>query len=413
MPSLLRTVLLVSAACGATSSAGADELLIASSTSLVYQGTPFGPTSNLIGACGGAAQSLAADGTDVFVGDVGGHIYRRDPASGFLTYAYDAPNDAQALLLHGGNLLCGGSDGTIARLDKVTGQVLATLDVPAPVSAMALDGNQLFAGSSFGIVHQGDALAGGFQFWGTCGGPVASMTLDATHVFLGTNAGILYKIDRGTQQIVAQFTPNSDCEALASHAGDLLVGSSSGEIKRLDVAVGAIKASWTQPVSVNAFALVDAGEPGSAYCFGVTCPCGNVDPQGGCANSSGFGARLTGAGSTSVASDDLVITAYSLPLQRSGRFYMGSIQNSVPFGAGLLCTGAQGYPVFRFPVGNSGTTGSLELANIAAYAAATFPAGGQVLPGSTWNFQAWTRDPLGPCGATFNTSNAYSVTFVP
>ncbi|MCC6406151.1 MAG: PQQ-binding-like beta-propeller repeat protein [Planctomycetes bacterium] len=412
MRTLLRTSFLAVAVLGAASAALADELFIGSTSTLIYQGTPFGPTQNLIGACGGAAQSMATDGNDIFIGDVTGRIYHRDP-SGFLTYAYDAPNDAQALAFQNGDLLVGGSDGSIARLNKTTGQVLATLTVPAPVTALALDGATLYAGSSFGIVHKGDANSGGFQFWGTCGGPVSSMALNSTHVFLGTNQGIVYKLDRVTQQIAAQFTPNSDCEALAMHLGDLLIGGSDGSIKRIDIGSGAIKTSWLQPVSVDALAVADAGEPGSAYCFGVTCPCGNVDTVGGCANSTGFGARLTGSGTTSVSNDDLVITAFSLPANRAGRFYMGAIQNSVPFGAGLLCTGAQGYPVFRFPVGNSGPNGSFELANIVAYANSTFPAGGQIAAGSTWNFQGWTRDPNGPCGATFNTTNAYSVTFVP
>ncbi|MCK6447505.1 MAG: PQQ-like beta-propeller repeat protein [Planctomycetes bacterium] len=411
MHTFFRSVSFGSIVLATAAVASADELLIASTSTLVYEGTPYAPTSNLIGACGGAAQSIASDGTDVFVGDTSGRIYKQD-ASGFLVYAYDAPNDAQTLALHGSNLLVGGSDGKIARLDRTTGQVLATLDVGVPVTAIAVDGDQVFAGSSFGIVQKGDALTGGFQFWGTCGGPVASLALDSTHAWLGTNQGVIYKLDRTTQQIAAQFTPNSDCEALAVHLGDVLVGGTDGAIKRLDRDSGAIKTSGTQPVSVDAFALVDAGEPGSAYCFGTSCPCGNDDPVGGCSNSSGFGGRLTGAGSTSVASDDLAITAISLPANRLARMYMGSIQNNVPFGAGKLCTGAQGYPVFRFPVVNTGATGSLTLDGIVAYSHAQFPVGGHILAGSTWNFQGWVRDPSGPC-STFNTTNAYSVTFVP
>lgn len=33
--------------------------------------------------------------------------------------------------------------------------------------------------------------------------------------------------------------------------------------------------------------------------------------------------------------------------------------------------------------------------------------------GDTWNFQAWYRDPIGPCGRFFNLSNAVAVTFSP
>jgi len=38
------------------------------------------------------------------------------------------------------------------------------------------------------------------------------------------------------------------------------------------------------------------------------------------------------------------------------------------------------------------------------------PAGGQITSGSTWNFQAWYRDPAAG-GAMFNTSDALRATF--
>ena len=36
---------------------------------------------------------------------------------------------------------------------------------------------------------------------------------------------------------------------------------------------------------------------------------------------------------------------------------------------------------------------------------------GMITAGSTWNFQFWYRDPTGP--ATFNSSDATSLTFLP
>jgi len=36
-----------------------------------------------------------------------------------------------------------------------------------------------------------------------------------------------------------------------------------------------------------------------------------------------------------------------------------------------------------------------------------------ITPGPTWNFQAWCRDPLGPCGFGFNTTKALAVTWAP
>ncbi|MCP3920133.1 MAG: hypothetical protein GY711_31795 [bacterium] len=39
-----------------------------------------------------------------------------------------------------------------------------------------------------------------------------------------------------------------------------------------------------------------------------------------------------------------------------------------------------------------------------------FPTGG-IQPGETWNFQVWYRDSGGPCGSSFNFTNAVRVAF--
>ncbi len=43
---------------------------------------------------------------------------------------------------------------------------------------------------------------------------------------------------------------------------------------------------------------------------------------------------------------------------------------------------------------------------------ANLPPGGDITAGSTWNFQAWFRDPAAG-GGCFDTSDAVSITFVP
>ena len=40
------------------------------------------------------------------------------------------------------------------------------------------------------------------------------------------------------------------------------------------------------------------------------------------------------------------------------------------------------------------------------------PMGGNFLPGATWNFQRWSRDPAAG-GSAFNLSNGLSITFAP
>jgi len=180
------------------------------------------------------------------------------------------------------------------------------------------------------------------------------------------------------------------------------------------VVVGADEVSdaATDAGAVYVLSYPTAGTP---YCFGTGCPCGNDDPDAGCASSTGAGALLEGCGSTSVTDDDLVLSVTGMPPNQSGIVYMGAGQLALPFGDGLRCVGAGGAGIFRyFPVQSSGARGAIVLGPaIVAHSLARFPSAGQIGPGDTWNFQGWHRDPGGPCGFAFNLSNAVAVTFSP
>ena len=404
-------------ACAAAflgTSVRADEIFVASPTTLILRGNPFSGSFQTIGACGGAAQSMTLDGDVLLVGDPNGHIYRRRPADGFVSYAFDVPNDAQALAMHGGNLLSAGSDGSIVRVDADTGAVLDTMTASVPLTAILVSGDDVWVGSSFGIVQKGNAISGGFQFWGTCGGPVNSLAKDSTHLILGTSIGTVYRIDLQTQSVTTSFPVSSDAEAMVIQGGDLLVGGSNSKILRLERFGGALKSTLIAPATISALALQAGTDPGTTYCYGIACPCGNDDPLAGCANTTGFGGRVDGSGTGSISADDLEVFAFQLPPNKNGRFYMSQNVTQVPLGDGFLCAGSGGYPLFRFPFTNSGPAGALALPhNLVAYCNQAFPATGHLFAGATWHFQAWYRDPHGPCGAFFNTTNSYSVAFVP
>ena len=165
--------------------------------------------------------------------------------------------------------------------------------------------------------------------------------------------------------------------------------------------------------------LADEGSVGERYCFGdgtgLACPCGNDSAPGqGCGNSSGFGAVLSGIGSPSVTADDLRLSTIQVAPNQNGVLFMGPDQIESVFGDGLRCSGAGAVQIFRFPIQNSGATGELvQGPGLVGYSTQNFPPPGHLLAGSTWRFQAWYRDPLGPCGSAFNLSNALSVTFGP
>jgi hypothetical protein len=159
--------------------------------------------------------------------------------------------------------------------------------------------------------------------------------------------------------------------------------------------------------SLEGIYLIDIN-PVVSYCDSVSsvsgCPCGNIGATGeGCQNSTGAGALLSATGSSSITADDLVLMGTQLPPSKPGLFFTGPNQvgagSGSLFGDGLLCVGGsiqRLQTVFSDLSGNAQTTLSIAT-------------GGGVTVGSVANYQLWFRDPAGPCGAAFNTTNALSL----
>lgn len=151
---------------------------------------------------------------------------------------------------------------------------------------------------------------------------------------------------------------------------------------------------------------------GESSCAGAGCPCGNDDAGAGCVSSRGVGARLDlSAGNASLEDDGLAFSLTRLPLGELALVFMGTSRSALPFGDGLRCVGG---PLFRFQMGGTGSTGTLDLGpGIGGLAQTRFALPGQLMPGSTWSFQGWYRDLAGPCSGSFNFSNVVTVTFRP
>ena len=150
--------------------------------------------------------------------------------------------------------------------------------------------------------------------------------------------------------------------------------------------------------------------PFTLYCMGdgtaEDCPCGNLsDPGQGCANSTGVGAVLIPGGSASVTSGDLTFTISNMVPGQATLLFVGDSPANLGMGQtlgdGLLCVGS-GFDRLEVQVASFG-------------GAATFGPGLQpmvdFLPGETRYFQAWYRDPGGPCATGSNLSGAVQVTF--
>lgn len=196
-----------------------------------------------------------------------------------------------------------------------------------------------------------------------------------------------------------------DLNALAAPRFPLFDCNGNGIEDAVDIALGGSADCQPNGVPDECELLV------TPYCFGVGCPCLNDFPAAGCLNGTGVGALFTASGTTSVTCDNLVLTTTGMPTFNFALYYMGTGMVSIPFGNGLRCVGGM---IQRFPVMPTGPTGSITAGpGLVAFTCATFPPAFCIIPGSIWNFQCWYRDPGGPCGASFNFSNAITATFLP
>ena len=146
-------------------------------------------------------------------------------------------------------------------------------------------------------------------------------------------------------------------------------------------------------------------------CPGSGCPCGNdVAGIAGCASSaSASGARLISRGLPSIAHDGLVLAASDLPPSATVVFLQAHDTIApAAFGAGLTCIGGN---LVRLGA-RTAQNGNASLG--ASTGVALSALAGLGSQGGARRYQAWYRDPSGPCaGTTFNLTNALETVWVP
>ena len=129
-------------------------------------------------------------------------------------------------------------------------------------------------------------------------------------------------------------------------------------------------------------------------------------------NSTGGSSAISADGSQTAASNDLTLTASGLPSNSFGFFIASRTQGFAgnPGGSqGNLCLGGA-IGRFQQQIVNSGSGGAFSIqADLSAF---PDPALGTVVvvPGDTWNFQAWHRDAVGG-STTSNFTNGLEIIF--
>lgn len=154
---------------------------------------------------------------------------------------------------------------------------------------------------------------------------------------------------------------------------------------------------------------VTCTDPGEAFCFGTNCHCGNLDPEAGCANLLGSGARLTGIGSSSLQYDQFVLRADGIPPGKAALLIAGPEVADIQLGSGNLCVG----PWVR-RLGSPQTLPSEVRLFGPGILAQNEPVFGGLEVGDSWNFQVWYRDePACSLGGSSNFTNGLRVVFTP
>ncbi|MCK6447203.1 MAG: hypothetical protein L6Q99_12510 [Planctomycetes bacterium] len=154
--------------------------------------------------------------------------------------------------------------------------------------------------------------------------------------------------------------------------------------------------------------------PAITYCYGINCPCGNNDPRRGCGNS-GFdndpatGSELAVTGTDSIAADNLTMTISGVKPNSFALIFTGQTLANVAFGDGRRCVGGS---LNRYAVKQADANGVITYGpgEFISYAASKW---GAPAAGQDWNYQGWYRDVGGPCGQTYNLTNAAIVNWKP
>ena len=148
----------------------------------------------------------------------------------------------------------------------------------------------------------------------------------------------------------------------------------------------AVGGAWNTRVA--SFRVCPLGDP---FCVAAT-------------HSGGTQASIGNAGTPRVSENGFILTVEDGPANNFGIFFYGPNQVQILFGDGFRCVGGmtQRLNPVLMTNGAGAITHQVDL---------TTPGAAMILPDTTWNFQFWFRDPMGPGGTGFNLSNGLSVNF--
>lgn len=271
-----------------------------------------------------------------------------------------------------------------------------------------------------------------------------ALTFDLVSVDLETGAGFIPDafevslLDGASSSVVTTWSPAATSFFNVQEDGSMFMGPgvttapAAGALLRVRVELAALAPALATRDDLTLYfdlvgpdgdvgsrATVDnvtleGGSPGTAYCTGVDCPCGNDAPGRGCLNSSGQGGLLEAFGSASLAADDLELRSIGLTLNFACLLLAeGEACTAIGDGYMAVNPGLYQMGVLRGAVRLVEPDGSVTFGpGVVSLVEGNLAAPGLITAGTTWFFQVAYRDePTSPCGNRFNLTNGLRVTF--
>ena len=192
------------------------------------------------------------------------------------------------------------------------------------------------------------------------------------------------------------FDQNGRVRGPACCVSNFVCGSQAAFFGRLDQFFNANNiAQWLDPLGTGQ-TLLDGFDPICGSELSNYCVASPHSTSGG-----GTGAVINMFGSLVVSANNFTLEVNGAPPEKFGLFYYGPTQISTNFGDGVRCVGGS---TIRLPLVQTDVFGySFSDLDLTAHPSIT--------GGATQNFQFWFRDPMGPGGTGFNTSDGLEVTF--